>query len=535
MMAKRLALAATVFLGIAGSLPGVTLYIEPRTDSPEVIDVSLPSRQVRLTDDSPLDVPRGWVGAVYEGPWYGYISATTLNTTTGMPRPGTRVQLEPNSQLPPIATVLEGDQVEVIDGNQWWTRIKLSKPVYVYYPAQEEAEAQKEGRKLAFFSLPWGKKEEQAPAREARPEPKKVTIMVDGVQKEVAPGQSIGYNPRGVAEEIAEMRGTSNGSGAPRSPDGSGPSFNLNPNQPDEPLLVYNSPLNEEPAPQPAPVTPRATPAPVASPTPASPSRQQVQPARDDFFVLPASTVEEASATTPARPPRAQVVEVTEPVMDENNTTPPPASITALDAPPPSAPRSTTRSSTFQPQQPQPATASRPAPAAPAPQPVTPVAQPSRQPQAAPAPVAQPEPRPAAGEVQRVREIQPRIFASPAPQSGPIARNQKVRVAPPVPDPYPVNREEPRLQPATGEIHDTFHGKLVPSSRKWYALRYPKYAFELQSESGKRIAFVDISGVLIQGTVNEYTNQPVEVYGLWDTTDEEGIVIRARNMRLMAP
>ncbi|KAF0094569.1 MAG: hypothetical protein E1N59_1874 [Puniceicoccaceae bacterium 5H] len=483
-MAKRLVFAAIALMGTVKLLTAAPLYTAPRTDSAQVSDIALPSTQITLRPEA--SAPAGWTQATFRGPWTGYISSTMLKDDASTARAGARVTLQPNSQLDPVATLLEDDTVEVVNRGQWWTEVRVHKPITVYLRdtdvepvTADDAPAEEEGN--GWLRIPFFGKKDNPPAQPA------ASTAPTPTPPESTPPGTANPQPANTPPRPAEPN-------APASTDTRSNAANT------APASNVSGPANAR----------------------EQESRMQVRPVQDDFFIMPgsASAAPKADLPTESEPPaepapaRVQVQEVAapepQPEANAENT---------ASAPTPAPTESTAPEPTFVAYEPEPTPAPQPSP----PRPKSPYPKPAPK-----APVDRNQP-------DQVRELQPRIIGSPSPQSGPVARMQKVRVAPTLSDPYPVVQEDAPIPSAAGQIPHTYTGQLIRTQRAWYALHAPKFGYALVDGSGDRIAYVDVSRVFIQSPINEYVDAPVQIYGQWDTEEGAGRVIRARNMRLMAP
>jgi hypothetical protein len=81
-------------------------------------------------------------------------------------------------------------------------------------------------------------------------------------------------------------------------------------------------------------------------------------------------------------------------------------------------------------------------------------------------------------------------------------------------------------------IGQSFEGIFTRTSR-FMGLFKPPYAFAIENANGRRIAYVDVSEIVIPGSLKGYLDQRVIVYGPRQQHDDsDDWVILARNMRL---
>lgn len=87
----------------------------------------------------------------------------------------------------------------------------------------------------------------------------------------------------------------------------------------------------------------------------------------------------------------------------------------------------------------------------------------------------------------------------------------------------------PRLSPNATAF---FQGTFKKASRGFLGLRNPPYPFVLEDDSGRRIGYVDISSILLSGSLQNFLGQPVLLRAVrsYDAQTKEWI-LRAYNMR----
>ena len=122
----------------------------------------------------------------------------------------------------------------------------------------------------------------------------------------------------------------------------------------------------------------------------------------------------------------------------------------------------------------------------------------------------------------------------PAPASPVITEDPVVdRTAPPAAGvaPAPAAEQTGSTAPSLA-IGQSFEGIFTRTSRFMGIFR-PPYAFAIENANGRRIAYVDVSEIVLPGSLKGYLDQRVIVYGPRQQHDDsDDWVILARNMRL---
>jgi hypothetical protein len=95
-----------------------------------------------------------------------------------------------------------------------------------------------------------------------------------------------------------------------------------------------------------------------------------------------------------------------------------------------------------------------------------------------------------------------------------------------------VLKEKPFPQSPADITGQSYQGVFI-KSKKSLGLFAPKAPFQLKDPSGSRIAWVDLTGLIIPGTVNEFLDETVIIFGEREfDPDTKEWIIHARNMRV---
>ena len=90
--------------------------------------------------------------------------------------------------------------------------------------------------------------------------------------------------------------------------------------------------------------------------------------------------------------------------------------------------------------------------------------------------------------------------------------------------------EDTLSAPPPGVIGQRYDG-IFRLSKKRFGLLKPKSIYYLEDASGDRIAWLDVSGIVIPGSIKAYLDQPVTIHGERSRLKSDWM-IHVRNMRL---
>ncbi|MFW5883244.1 MAG: hypothetical protein ACOCVG_02655, partial [Verrucomicrobiota bacterium] len=135
---------------------------------------------------------------------------------------------------------------------------------------------------------------------------------------------------------------------------------------------------------------------------------------------------------------------------------------------------------------------------------------------------------------------QPMATPMPLVQSLPVPEQQPVEQTPPPPAPRPQPVQAQPMQPQARPVYTppqtpaTFSlTKPLEGTLKFHERRFGipvEHNYKLVDSDNKRIAFVDLSGVILN-QVDRYLDQPVVVFGQVEKTKNGKLLIRAQSMR----
>jgi hypothetical protein len=118
------------------------------------------------------------------------------------------------------------------------------------------------------------------------------------------------------------------------------------------------------------------------------------------------------------------------------------------------------------------------------------------------------------------------IIETPAMDADPAETSPTIQ-----PAPSPADRRSVAPE-VTGQ---TYEGRFKRSGKR-FGLFAPRAPFYLADASGKRIAWIDTTGIVIPGSLKSFIDQRVIIYGERDFLPGSGDrIIRARNMRIKQP
>ncbi|MGC9450846.1 MAG: SH3 domain-containing protein [Oceanipulchritudo sp.] len=100
------------------------------------------------------------------------------------------------------------------------------------------------------------------------------------------------------------------------------------------------------------------------------------------------------------------------------------------------------------------------------------------------------------------------------------------------PPPAELLPEEQRRGPPPGTVGQRYEG-VFKRSKPFLGLIQPKAPFYLEGANGRRIAWVDTSGIVIPGSIKDFLDRNVIIHGERTLKESGGDwIIQARNMRL---